>query len=390
MTKHFSEQLADLTARGQLRQLPNTTPVGKWLMQGDKRYLNLSGNDYLGLAADDSLRDQFWHSDAAKALPLSSSSSRLLTGDFPIKRDLEALLAKQFKREAALLLNSGYHANMGILPALADKNTLILADKWVHASLIDGIRLSGAKYLRYPHNDYTKLAQLVEEKHTQYQCIIIVTESLFSMDGDCADLPQLVALKKCYGNVMLYVDEAHAIGAYGDNGLGLAEAQGYLADIDILVGTFGKALASVGAYVVCDQIIKTYLINTMRPLIFSTALPPINVAWSHFIFSQLPHWQAKREQLAALGQHLRGAIHATNPQATAGDSYIVPLLLGDNHRAVAVAQHLQAAGLYCLPIRPPTVPAGTARVRFSLNAAIHHDELEALCAAIPLILSTED
>ena len=198
---------------------------------------------------------------------MSSSSSRLLTGNFRVYDTLEERLAAMYGRESALVLSSGYHMNTGILPALCDKGTLILADKLVHASLIDGIRLSGARCIRYRHQDYSQ----------DCDRIIIVTESIFSMDGDTAPLQRLVEIKRRCGKVMLYVDEAHAVGVRGERGLGLAEECGCIGDIDLLCGTFGKALASVGAYVICDSIIKEYLVNRMRTLIFTTAMPPVNL-----------------------------------------------------------------------------------------------------------------
>lgn len=169
-------------------------------------------------------------------------------------------------------------------PALTDKQSLILADKLVHASIIDGILLSGAPYQRYRHNDYEHLEQLLAKYVHAYEQIIIVTESIFSMDGDIADLGRLVSLKKRYPNIWLYVDEAHAIGVRGENGLGVAEEQDCIRDIDLLVGTFGKALGSMGAYLLCSRTVREYLINTMRPLIFSTAPPPAQIAWTKFLF----------------------------------------------------------------------------------------------------------
>ncbi|TNG91741.1 8-amino-7-oxononanoate synthase, partial [Testudinibacter aquarius] len=274
MLNFYAEQLAQLQQQGRYRTLPDIRHEGKWIWHDERKMLNFSSNDYLGLAANQRLKQQFLAQTDWQQASFTSSSSRLLTGNFPIYAELESVMASQFQREACLLFNSGYHANIGILPALADKQTLILADKLVHASLIDGIRLSAADYQRYRHNDYTHLQQLLEKNSKSYQRIIIVTESVFSMDGDMADLRQLVALKQRYRNVMLYVDEAHALGVFGQNGLGLAENCACIGQIDFLVGTFGKALAAMGAYVVCDQVIKDYLINKMRPLIFSTALSP--------------------------------------------------------------------------------------------------------------------
>ena len=351
--------------------ITSASKKGRWM-------LNLSGNDYLGLAADASLRDVFFQSERAQSQLLGSASSRLLTGIFPIYHELENLMLSRFKSEAVLLFNSGYHANIGILPALANKRTLLILDKLVHASLIDGARLSGANYLRYRHNDYEHLESLLQQHHESCERIIVVTESVFSMDGDCADLKRLVALKKRYDKLALYVDEAHAVGAYGATGLGLAEQEGCLGEIDFLVGTFGKALGSVGAYLVCTQLIKDYLINTMRPLIFSTALPPLNIAWTYFLFERLEQWHAKRQHLVHLSRHLKQAVETITGQTSSSQTCIIPLLLGENHRAVTMAKTLQEAGFYCLPIRPPTVPSGTARIRFSLSAAMKTTDIDSL------------
>lgn len=338
--------------------------------------LNLSSNDYLGLASQPGLQEEFLTSGRALGQPFSSSSSRLLTGNYPVYTELERMIARSFNREAALLLNSGYHANTGILPALADKRTLILADKLVHASIIDGILLSGAPFQRYPHNDYERLERLLEKEAGRYEHIIIVTESIFSMDGDVADLPRLVSLKKRYPNLWLYVDEAHAIGVRGEHGLGIAEEQGCLRDIDLLVGTFGKALASMGAYIVCDRVIRDYLVNTARPLIFSTALPPIQIAWTAFIWERLDTFEEKRRQLHRLSLRLSEALRGKGGEISR--SHIIPYLIGESADCVLRAEELQRKGFYCLPVRPPTVPKGTARIRLSLTANIMEEEIEGL------------
>ena len=214
------QTLHALEQEGNLRTLPEARHDGIWIWQDGQRMLNLSSNDYLGLASDTALQDEFLRSVPERDRLLSASSSRLLTGNFTAHRELEALLAGRFGRESALTFSSGYHANTGILPAVADAHTLILADKLVHASLIDGIRLSAAQSIRYRHQDYRQLRSLVEKHHAAFGRIIIVTESVFSMDGDVAPLAALAELKRTYPNVMLYVDEAHAIGVRGRHGLG--------------------------------------------------------------------------------------------------------------------------------------------------------------------------
>ncbi|MGE8564635.1 MAG: 8-amino-7-oxononanoate synthase, partial [Acinetobacter bohemicus] len=269
---HYSAQLEQLKQQGNLRQFTSNIQHGRTIQINGQSMLNLSSNDYLGLASDLHLREQFFDQTPNDLRVMSSSSSRLLTGNFPEYEQLEASLSQVFYGRSALLFNSGYHMNIGILPALSDARTLILADKLIHASMIDGIRLSSAKYVRYRHNDLNHLSQLLQKYHADesFDRIIVVTESIFSMDGDETDLAELVRIKQQFSKVMLYVDEAHAIGVRGEQGLGCAQQYGVINEIDFLVGTFGKALASVGGYLICHAIIRDYLINSMRPLIFST------------------------------------------------------------------------------------------------------------------------
>ena len=208
--KRYEELLERLRNEGNLRSLPKIEHRGHWVGRDGNRMLNLSSNDYLGLASRADWQEAFIDEWQSRKYPFSSSSSRLLTGNFEVCDELEALLAVRYGREAALLFNSGYHANTGILPALADKqHDLILADKLVHASLIDGIRLCGANFRRYRHNDMQQLEALLSQYAADYEQVFVVTESIFSMDGDVADLRRLVALKRQFPNVVLYVDEAH-------------------------------------------------------------------------------------------------------------------------------------------------------------------------------------
>ncbi|MDR0941123.1 MAG: aminotransferase class I/II-fold pyridoxal phosphate-dependent enzyme, partial [Bacteroidales bacterium] len=264
----YSHTLDELRTQGNFRFLRSSVP---------HNCINLSSNDYLGLCNDGELYNRFLDENSTRSYSFSAASSRLLTGNCAEYGELEHRLCQLFHREAALVFNSGYHANCGILPALAGKNDLIVADKLVHASIIDGIRLAHCDFERFRHADYAHLERILHEKHNTYEHIFIVSESIFSMDGDCADLKKLVELKQKY-NCLLYIDEAHAFGVRGAQGLGLAEEQGVIADIDLLVATFGKAIASVGAFVVCNKILHSYLINHSRTLIFTTALPPINIA----------------------------------------------------------------------------------------------------------------
>lgn len=375
---HYAEQLEQLKQQGNFRQFTPNQQQGRWITIQDRTMLNLASNDYLGLAADLTLREEFLDTLKIERALFSSSSSRLLTGNFAEYEQFENSLSKAFGR-AALLFNSGYHMNIGILPALADSKTVILADKLVHASMIDGIRLSTAQYVRYRHNDLQHLEQLLQKYHQdeQIERIIVVTESIFSMDGDETDLAALAQLKQRYVKTMLYVDEAHAIGVRGEQGLGCAEQYGVLDQIDFLVGTFGKAIASVGGYIICDSIIRDYLINKMRPLIFSTALPPISMAWSDFMFNKVLSMQAQRQHLAEISQYLQQAVIAKG-FSSPSSSHIIPIIVGESQAAIEKARYVQQQGFYAMPVRPPTVPQNSSRLRISLTSLVQKNELEQL------------
>lgn len=347
-----------------------------------KTMLNLSSNDYLGLAQRQDLKQQFLQDYPIAQQYFSSSSSRLLTGNFKEYQRLEHSLNQAFAR-SSLIFNSGYHMNIGILPALTDAHSLILSDELIHASMIDGIRLSKAQRQRYAHQDLQQLELLIQNAmdNPDIHKIFIVTESIFSMDGDMTDLKKLVALKQQYSKVLLYVDEAHAIGVYGQRGLGCAELFDCINEIDFLVGTFGKALASIGGYLICDEIIRDYLINTMRSLIFSTAQAPINMAWTDFIFNYMQGLATQRQHLHGLATHLTHHIQQQNKHCPT-HSHIIPVIYGENHLALSKAQQMQDAGFYVLPIRPPTVASGTARVRICLNAELTQADIQPLYALI--------
>lgn len=371
-------ELEGAKGRGLYRVLPDFTGNGLYAEVGGCTLLNLSGNDYLGLSAHPELVEKFL---AQGALPsLSASSSRLLTGNHPQYRALEAELASLYGNRSALAVNSGYHANVGALPALAREGDLILSDELNHASIIDGIRLSRAKCLTYPHLNLAALETLLEENRPRYRDVIIVTESLFSMDGDIADLRALVRLKNAH-DALLYVDEAHSVGVYGPSGLGLAEEMGVLGEVDVLVGTFGKAFCSSGAFIASEPVLREYLVNTMRTLLFTTGLAPLTIAWTRFVLARIAGMGEERNRLLNLSAKLRGAV-AARGEGVPGRSQIVPLILGSNEAATAEGKRLRALGFLASPIRPPTVPEGRARIRFSLNAAIPEGELDRLISVL--------
>ncbi len=351
----------------------------------EKNMINIASNDYLGLADNNDLIQNFYGNNELKSLKMTSASSRLLTGNHSEYIKIEQLLEELYKRNA-LFFGSGYHANSGIIPALCDKNTLILADKLSHASMIDGIRLSEAKTIRYRHNDYDHLEKLIIDNYNVYQSIVVITESIFSMDGDEADLEILVNLKKRYPNVFLYIDEAHAVGVRGSNGLGCCEEKGLINEVDFIIGTCGKALASTGAYIICDDYIKDYLINSCRTFIFTTALAPINDAWTKFIIQNLPSFSEQRANLKRNETLLKDFLKVKNIDCQS-NSHIIPIIIGESERAIHIAEKIRTEGFFVLPVRPPTVPVGTARLRLSLSASISEDEIKRLINVLDEVLN---
>ena len=374
--ERYTRKLDIIKESGNYRILREIEHNGFLIHADGKEMLNLSSNDYLGLSSNPRLLDEFRAETDVMALAYSAASSRLLSGNHQYYKMLEDDLADIYDKEAALVFNSGYHANIGILPALAGKHDLIVADKLVHASIIDGLRLSDAQMLRYRHLDYDHLRNLLLHHREEYENVFIVTESIFSMDGDVADLQQLCEIKKEF-DAFLYVDEAHAIGVRGTNGLGCCEEQACTEEIDFIVGTFGKAFASMGAFVVCEQMFREYLINTQRSLIFTTALPPVNVAWTRFILNRMPDFYELRLKLAKVSERLKSVLNEKGFE-TRGNSHIVPMVCGSNENSIEMANLLQENGFFALPVRYPTVPKNEARIRFSLNASIPMEDYECL------------
>ena len=353
----------------------NINPIkkhGKYIDIDSNTYLNLSSNDYLGLAENRAVINGFLKNCG---FSLGSASSRLLTGNSFVYHELESLLAKLYKKDRALLFNSGYHANVGIMSSLAGKKDAVFSDKLNHASIIDGIKLSEAKMFRFKHLDYDHLEKLLKEHRHEYENAIIVTESLFSMDGDFCDFSKLIKLKEEY-NALLVADEAHAVGVYGQNGLGAAEAAGATSKIDLIIGTFGKAFASMGAFCAGNEILIDFLINKSRSLIFSTALPEINVAFSYYIITEvLPNMECSRAGLVKLSGDFRNLLKEYNIPVT-GNSHIVPVILGSNENTMNCANKLTGCGYYLLPIRHPTVALNSSRIRISLRADINFEEIK--------------
>ncbi len=376
MNNIFESKLNALRESGNFRSIRN-------LSAEKENLIDLSSNDYLGLASNHELIDEFM--STCRNFTMSSSASRLLSSHQNDFFTLENTLSSLYGRDA-LIFNSGYHANTGIIPTIADKDTLIIADRLVHASIIDGIVLSRAPFLRFHHNDLEHLEEILHNNYLKYNRILIVTESIFSMDGDICDLKRLVGIKNSYPNILLYVDEAHAFGVFGDKGLGCAEESGLIDDIDIIVGTFGKACASSGAFVITSGIIKDYLINKCRSFIFSTAIPPFSCAWTDFILHKITDMSAERTHLKAISQQLQSLLNPLNNMVKSA-SQIVPYIIGNSEATLAFSEKIRAMGYLALPIRTPTVPTGTERIRFSLNASITQSQMNQIINDLKRIIN---
>lgn len=372
------QHLQQLHEEGNYRQIPTVTPL---------TLTDYSTNDYMGLAADATLQAKFFADPISATVPLTSSAARLLAPRQIEYTNLEVFLTLLYKKRrgsdtAALLFNSGYHANTGLISSIADKSTLIVADRLVHASIIDGIVLSRAPFLRFRHNDFDHLEEIISQKGGDYRQILVIVESVYSMDGDQADMERLIALKRKYPGVTLYVDEAHAFGVLGPKGLGLAAAGSAPGEIDIIVGTFGKAAASMGAFAITGIDMHDYLVNTARSFIFSTAIPPMSAAWTRFTVGNLIQKDNRREYLQRLGVQLSEVLNRYTDHKVA-PSHIQPLIVGDPKKAVELSRQLLSRyGIKALPIRKPTVPAGTERLRFSLSCAMLPRDIETLDKAL--------
>ena len=378
----INEYLQRLKDAGDYRSIPLETKAD---------VVDFSTNDYMGIAADGELRERFFADPAARNLPMSSSASRLLASRqidyFNLETFLRLLYGKYCGGDrAALLFNSGYHANTGLVSSLASDDTYIIADRLVHASIIDGIVLSRAPFARFRHNDYSHLEQLVERHKDEKKKILVIVESVYSMDGDSADIERLIKLRRRYPQVMLYVDEAHAFGVRGPRGLGLVAASSAPGEVDVIVGTFGKAAGSMGAFAITSGPVREFLVNTARSFIFSTALPPMQAAWTRFALGALLSAERRRAHLQWLSEKLQKVLqkYSTAPIAV---SHIQPLVIGDSRKVVELSHKLlNIYGLKALPIRRPTVPPGTERLRISLSASLNGREIEELDRALADLL----
>ncbi len=376
-----------LTEREQftgLRQLQVARPMGATQVRWKgERLLNFSSNDYLGLAQHPELIDRAiaW----TTGWGVGAGASRLVTGTLPMHRDVERKLARLKGAEAALIMNSGFQANATVMRALFDQEllegpALVYADKHMHASMVDGCQGRNVRLKRYRHNDLGHLETLLKRSKSQSGKRFILTESVFSMDGDCADVEALSELAGRY-DAFLYLDEAHATGVMGKDGTGLS---GPVPDkVQLAMGTFSKALGGFGAYVVCSERMKAYLVNRCAGFIYSTALPPGVLGAMDAALDLIPELDAARERLAQNGETLRQGFQAAGLDTGTSNSQIVPVMLGDSTRAQEASEFLRREGVLGIAIRPPTVPPGGSRIRFAVTADHRVEDLQHLIDLAP-------
>ncbi len=325
------------------------------------------GNDYLGLSQHPAVIAAF--QEAAEIHGVGSGASRLISGTSRLTEKLENRIAQFKRKERALVFSSGYHANLGIIPALVSEKDLVIVDKLNHASIIDGCKLSGATMRVYPHKDLSYLEKLLKQAG-KFRRKLIVTDSVFSMDGDLAPLPGIVSLKEEYG-AMLMIDEAHGTGVFGANGRGVAEYFGVEDKIDVTMGTMSKAIGTLGGFVAGDSKLIDYLINKSRPFIFSTALPPAVVAASLKSLELIENEPALREKLWENVAQIKRKDLAHVRQIA--ESPIVPIMIGSEERALQISENLLRRGFLVPAVRYPTVPKGKARLRVTISAL--HDKV---------------
>ena len=331
-----------------------------------KEYRDFASNDYLGLAGHPEIKEAAKR--AVEEFGVGASASRLLSGDMEIHHQLEEKIARFKAKEAALVFNSGYQANVGLISALCEAGDAVFSDRFCHTSILDGIVLSGARGFRFRHNDIGHLEALLKKTDGKFKDRLIITETIFSMDGDRPPLKEMVALREKY-NCRIMVDEAHATGIFGKNGSGIVEDEQLTESIDFVMGTFSKALGSFGAYIACAKQVKMYLVNACRSFIYSTALPPAVIAANIAALGIIAREPFRRERLLETADYFRNEL-AKKGLDVRGQSQIVPVIVADAERAVEISQYLEEKGYRVPAIRPPTVPAGQSRLRFSLT--YHH------------------
>lgn len=362
----IDDDLQDRKSANLYRSLQTLIPAGHGLTvtKSGRELINFCSNDYLGLSKHPEVvrKSQAY----TQKFGAGSTSSRLISGTFSIHEQLEGNLAATLNREAALIFNSGFQANSTLVETVTDRHSLVLADKLSHNSLLQGSLASRAKLKRYDHNDLAHLKKLLDKAAGEnYSRILIITETVFSMDGDRSQVKKIAGLADAY-NALLFVDDAHAVGVWGDDGLGL----GYdVEGIDILLGTCGKAFGSFGAYVACSAQMKEYLINYCPGFIYTTALPPAVVGAIDAALALIPRMEDERARYHQTIEKVRSGLQASGFNTGPSSTQIIPVIIGDEAETLNLAEWLEEQGILASAIRPPTVPENSSRIRLTISLA---------------------
>jgi 8-amino-7-oxononanoate synthase len=373
----IKEFLDDAEKNGNRRKLRPIIPVSdrECLVDG-RKCLDFSSNNYLALADHPKLIEESvkW----TKLYGIGSRASRLVTGTFEPYLEVERKIAAWKKTEASMILGSGFLANTGVIPALADRNSAVFADKLNHASLNSGVQLSGAEFKRYRHVDYKHLEDFIHNDSAQRR--IIISDTVFSMDGDIADIARLREIARTH-DALLYLDDAHATGVFGEKGEGLGHVE---STADIVMGTFSKAMGSYGAYIACSAEMKEYLVNRCSSFIFSTAPPPgvFGAISAAVDIVQTAEFCEIRKALHGKTSKLVCELRRLGFDTGNTASPIIPVILGDSAKVMKFSHRLMEKGILAVAIRPPTVPKGSARLRISLNAAHTEEDISRLIDAL--------
>jgi len=380
--EYYKEQLSNLRNEGLYRQMRIIeSPSGRLCgIEGGEKIVFCS-NNYLGLANDGRIISAI--KKGVEDWGFGSGGSRLICGNTAPHEQLQKRLARMLKKEASLIFPSGYTANNAVLSSLPQEKDLILIDKLVHASLIDGARAGKGHVRTYPHGNLDKLKRLLEKGG--YNQAFIVTDSLFSMDGDKADLEKLVELKRQFEAVLM-VDEAHAFGCVGPGGKGCAAEMGVLDEVDIYVATFSKALGGAGGFVAGTQVMIDYIVNKSRGFIYTTGIPAVNCIAANAALDIVEQESQRRRRLIESGKYFCERCREMNLDIGESESYIVPIILGEAQKATEAAEQLGRKGFMIPAIRPPTVAPGRARLRVSLMSEHTKEDIDLLCTAIDDII----
>ena len=367
------EELKELKLQNLFREFKTVqSHPGEWVTVNDRKLLNLCSNNYLGLAGDPRIRKAA--AAAMETYGFGATASRLVVGNYELYDQLEKETADFKGTEASLVFSSGYTANVGIIPSLVGREDIVISDKLNHASIIDGIVLSRAEHRRYRHRDMSALEKILKDSG-KYRRKLIVTDTVFSMDGDLAPLKEIAELKDRYG-ALLMVDEAHGSGIFGSAGRGLVEADGVTEAVDINMGTFSKAFGGSGAYVAGTKTLIEYLRNKCRSIIYTTGLPPAVIGGLLEALRIVREEPCRREGLLAKAALFRKALEQKGFNILDSESQIIPIIVGSAQKAVEFSQGLLEENLLVSAIRPPTVPINTARLRVTLMATHKDEELE--------------